>query len=215
MVFDFEKYVRVLLLLLLLLLLLSGCASFKKKVKKPPEFPGLDQYSFERTPEKSPELKSVNTEKVTVRFDGLTMRDAMALLTDETGVSIVWAQNLDSSTLYGSYFGESLVVVLESVARRVNAQVSELNGIFYIGESNSSDMVTAVVRMIPTDKTELESALQRSLSDKGRVVVVGGSIYISDKYENVRKLLSDLEKLRQHAEHAYIAEVFFIRVKMV
>ena len=201
-----------LLFALLILSLLSGCALPKKK-KPVSEFPGLDRYAFEKTIEQADELKTVNREKITVRFDGLTMREGMTLLTDETGVSIIWGQSLDSATLYGSYFGEPLAMVLESVARRVGASVTEINGIYYIGDSNRNDVVTAVVHMIPTERKELLDALQKGVTDQGKVAVVGGSLYISDNLENVRKLLADIEKLREHAEHAYIAEVFFIRVK--
>jgi hypothetical protein len=84
----------------------------------------------------TPDLKTMNTQKITVRFDGLTMKEAMTLLTDETGVSIVWSKTLDESVIYGSYFAESLSVVLESVARRVNASVAEMDGIYFIGETS-------------------------------------------------------------------------------
>jgi len=191
---------------------ICGC-SLPKKKKTVPEFPGLDDYTFEKKIEKEETIKTVNTEKISVRFDGLTMREGMTLLTDQTGISIIWAQGLDNTTLYGSYFDEPLGLVLESVARRVNASVTEIDGIYYIGETNSNDVVTAVVRMIPAEKTELLTALQKGVSDRGKIAVVGGSLYISDTFENVRKLLLDLEKLRQHAEHAYVAEVYFIRVK--
>ena len=200
------------ILILLLCLAVCGCASTKKK-KPVPEFPGLDEYQFEKRLEREEEIKTINTEKISVRFDGLSIREGMTLLTDQTGVSIVWAQGLDNAILYGSYFEESLGLVLESVARRVGASVTEINGIYYIGDANLNDVVTAVVRMIPTEKEELLTALKQGVSDRGKVAVVGGSLYISDTFENVRKLLVDLEKLREHAEHAYIAEVFFIRVK--
>ena len=200
------------ILILFLCVAVTGCASLKKK-KAPPEFPGLDDYTFEKKIELEESIKTVNTEKISVRFDGLSMREAMTLLTDQTGVSIIWAQGLDSATLFGSYFDEPLGLVLESVSRRVGASVAEINGIYYIGDTNSNDVVTAVVRMIPTEKTELLTALEKGISERGKIAVVGGSLYISDTFENVRKLLLDLEKLRQHAEHSYVAEVFFIRVK--
>ena len=199
-------------LILILCVAVCGCALPKKK-KPVAEFPGLDDYSFEKMVEKEVELKNVESTKIEVRFEGLTLKEAMTLLTDQTGVSIVWSQQHDNAQLYGTFFGESLGTVLESVARRVGANVTEINGIYYIGTIERTDSVTAVVRMIPTDKEELLSALQRGISDQGKISVIGGSLYISDTLENVRKLIFDLEKLREHAEHAYIAEVYFIRVK--
>jgi type II secretory pathway component GspD/PulD (secretin) len=91
--------------------------------------------------------------------------------------------------------------------------VAEFNGIYYIGNTDGSDVVTAVVRMVPAERRAFLDALQKGISDHGKVAVVGGSLYISDNLENVRKLLDDIEKLRDYAEHSYIAEVFFIRVK--
>ena len=200
------------LIALLVLCFCMGCALPKKK-KPVAEFPGLDEYSFERSSDIATELKTVNVSKINVRFDGLTLKEGMTLLTDQTGVSIIWGKNLDDMKLYGSYFNEPLATVLESVARRSGASVAEINGIYFLGEQNRNDVVTAVVRNIPTERRELLDALQKGVSDQGKVSIVGGSLYISDTLENVRKLLDDIQKLREHAEHAYIAEVFFIRVK--
>ena len=205
-----------LLIALIMVFSVSGCALTKhlpKKKKPVPEFPGLDEYSFERSVDKVVELKSANVQTINMRFDGLSLKEAMTLLTDQTGVSIVWAQGLDEMKLYGSYFGEPLPTVLESVARRVNASLSEVNGIYFLGESFSNEVVTAVVRNLPIENKELLDALQKGVSDHGKVSVVGGSLYVSDNLENVRKLLVDIEMLREQAEHSYIAEVFFIRVK--
>jgi hypothetical protein len=159
------------------------------------------------------ELKTANTEKISMRFDGLTLREGMTLITDQTGISIVWAEALDEVKLYGSYFDEPLSSVLESVARRVNANVAELGGIYFIGEANKDDTVSSVVRMPPTQKEELVKALESAKSDKGSIAVVGGSLYITDTLESVRKMLGNVALIRKHSEHAYLAEVFFIRVK--
>jgi hypothetical protein len=192
--------------------MLSGCETLG--FKKPANYiPGYESYQFVRTDDESEGIRVMDYGKITARFDGLTMAEGMTLLTDQTGVSIIWGQSLDRVVLYGSYFGESLPIVLESVARRCGASVTEFNGIYFIGDSTKNDVVTTVIRMIPTEKKELLDALQKGVTEQGKVAVVGSSLYISDNLENVRKLMRDIEKMREHAEHTYIAEVFFIRVK--
>jgi hypothetical protein len=49
---------------------------------------------------------------------------------------------------------EPLAVILETVARRLGASLSEHQGVFFIGDANKDDIVSAVVRMIPGEKQD-------------------------------------------------------------
>jgi hypothetical protein len=148
-----------------------------------------------------------------VRFDGLPLSDAMNLITDETGITIVWSSSLDASLVYGSFFHESVPVILESVARRIGCQVSEVDGVYFLGEINRNSLVSAVVYMIPVEHGELIDAIQKGMSQEGQVAVIGGSLYLRDTFSFIRNVLSDLERIRRNSEHSYLAEVFFIRIK--
>jgi hypothetical protein len=46
----------------------------------------------------------------------------------------------------------------------------------------------------------------------GKVSLIGSFIWITDTLDNVHKLVSDLDLIRERSERSYLAEVFFIRV---
>ena len=100
--------------------------------------------------------------------------------------------------------------ILDFLSRRYGVMVTEYQGMYFLGTVRDGDKVSAVVRIPPVSREELNVALKSMGS--GKVSIVGSFIWITDTLDNVHKLVSDLDLIRERSERSYLAEVFFIRV---
>jgi hypothetical protein len=187
--------------------LILGCKTMNEPAGSGEPF----EYRFKKTKEKDG-LKQQKNKNVTVRFDGVPFSQAMSILTQETGMPIVWSKVLDETTASGTFNGVSLPAVLDVLARRSGANVAEVGGVFYLGEIRREDRAFTVLRIPPVVKEEFLTAVKQSCSVEGVVSVVGSCVWICDNIESLRKIVSAVETIRQRSERSYVAEVYFIRV---
>ena len=199
-------------LLLAILVSSVGCALLRPVFRVPdPRQPGqVSEIRFERTPDRVQHASEKDVRLVTARFLGCNFRDGMRQLTELTGSLIMWSKSLDNETIDGTFVNQPLDEVLELVARRLNVSVTADRGMYFIGEVRDGDNVSAVIRIPPVAREELRLVLGKMGS--GKAEVIGSFIWLSDTVENVRKVVSDLELIREQSERSYLAEVFFIRV---
>lgn len=166
---------------------------------------------FEQTPEKSQET-ILEKRLVTVRFEGCKFSDGMRQLSELSGKAISWDKTLDEELLVGTFVKQPLGLVLESLARRFKVSVTDIHEMYFIGEQKEGDLVSAVIRVPPVDRAELEKSLDKLVQEPGRAIMLGSFIWVTDTLENTRKLVADLDLIREKSERSYLAEVFFIRV---
>jgi hypothetical protein len=205
-------FMKRFLLYLLILVNFVGCTLVGSAFRVPsPQFPGrVSDVKFERTPDRVVESIEKDTRRVTARFASCNFRDGMRQLTELTGCPISWEKTLDNETVDGVFVDKPLNEVLDLLSRRLNVSVTESQGMYFLGTVRPGDMVSAVVRIPPVDREELKITL--SSLGSGKTTIIGSFIWINDTLENVRKLVSDLDVLREKSERSYLAEVFFIRV---
>jgi hypothetical protein len=194
------------MIVFMLLISLSGCKSATKNIDVEPF-----EYKFQKTKERDTVTKQ-DKRKVTVRFDGVPFGQAMSILTQETSAPIVWSMSLDSTLASGTFNGVPLPAVLDVLARRSGASVTEIGGVFYLGEIRKEDRAFTVLRIPPVVKADFLSAVKLSCSVEGAVSVVGSCVWICDNIESLRKLVSAVETIRERSERSYVAEIYFIRV---
>jgi type II secretory pathway component GspD/PulD (secretin) len=149
---------------------------------------------------------------VTVRFEGVRVREAMRMLTDITNKPIAWDSVIENEILYGVFVDQPLQQVLEIIARRVKVSVADVSGVYYLGEYKNGDRVSAVIRIPPVSREELREALSAFVTEHGKCTIIGSFVWINDTLENIRKIITDLEDIRTRSERSYLAEVYFIRV---
>jgi type II secretory pathway component HofQ len=118
----------LLMIAFMLLITFCGCNSVSKTIDTEPF-----EYKFQKTKEKNTVTKTDNRKKVTVRFDAVPFGQAMGILTQETLAPIVWSTTLDSTLASGTFNGVPLPAVLDVLARRAGASVTEIGGVFYLG----------------------------------------------------------------------------------
>ncbi len=169
------------------------------------------EYRFERTPERR-ETAASEKRTVSVRFDGVPFAQAMAILSQEANVPIVWSSSMDSTLAFGTFQGVSIQSVLEVLSRRAGASVAQVGGVYYLGEVKKEDRAFAVVRVPPVDRSELLEALKNAISINGTVSIVGSCVWICDDAESIRKIITAVEDIRSKNERSYVAEVYFLRL---
>jgi hypothetical protein len=215
----------------------GGCALFRPvggifRVRAP-EIPSISPASFQRTADiplkltEDQEHDNGADRRVSVRFLECKFSDGMRQLSDLSGVPISWDKSLDGEFLSGSYVEQPLSGVLRSLAQRFKVSVVKSHGMYFIGESKSGDVVSAVIRVPPADRAELEKLLSAMSSNSGsgggmlgggggssagKAVIIGSFIWVQDTLENVQKLVADIDLIRERSERSYLAEIFFIRV---
>lgn len=208
--------IRFEILALALLAALAGCKADSLhglfRVSDPLKTVPHQAARFERTLDKQFEAKRQHDPPISVRFEGMEFSRAMQLLADLGGVTIIWSKELDEQTVAGSFVDLPLSAVLEAIARRYSVSVSETQGVYCLGEHRREDTVTAVVRIPPVDKEEFLKATEAVSSENGHVSVVGSVLWVVDRLENVRRILADVEEIRNRLERSYIAEVYFVRL---
>jgi type II secretory pathway component GspD/PulD (secretin) len=202
--------------LLLFLSLFPGCSLIPKvqpffRVRNPESIGRIDPIRFERTIDKSFN-KPKDPNLVSVRFEGVKLRDVMRILSDMTNKPIAWDNSIDETLIVGTFTDQPLSTILDIVARHCKVSVSEMSGVYYLGEYRDGDQVTAVVRIPPVSREELKEALSAFSTQHGKCTIIGSFVWISDTLENVRKIVSDLDDIRTRSERSYLAEVYFIRV---
>ncbi|MDR0522277.1 MAG: hypothetical protein LBH00_10555 [Planctomycetaceae bacterium] len=178
-----------------------------------PQASSMPAVRFERTPDKSV-LSSEDKEQrlVTVRFLDCKFADGMRQLSDLSGKPISWDRNLDGEVISGSFVNQPLALVLGTLARRYKVSVTESSGMYFIGEQKEGDFVSAVVRVPPVERDELQASLSKFVKEPGKAVIIGSFIWLTDTLENVRRIAADIDLIREKSERSYLAEVFFIRV---
>jgi Flp pilus assembly secretin CpaC len=134
----------------------------------------------------------------------------MRQLTELTGTPISWDKTLDHETIDGTFINQPLPDILNTLARRLRVRVTQTQGIYFIGSAQEGDNISAVLRLPPIAKEELRVALDRVVS--GKATIIGSFIWVSDTFDNIQKLIADLDYIREKSERSYLAEVFFIRV---
>ncbi len=177
-----------------------------------PENPASFEYRFERTPERTEAARKRDGRLITVRFDGVPFGQAMGVLSEESGVPIVWSQTLDATQASGTFTGVPLGSVLEVLARRSGAGATELGGVYFLGEIKKEDRLCCVLRIPGVKHEPFREAVRSALSANGSVELVGSCVWISDDMESIRKIVAAVESVREKHERSYIAEVYFIRV---
>ncbi|MDR2406887.1 MAG: hypothetical protein LBE13_02070 [Bacteroidales bacterium] len=196
---------------LFLFFVFLGCSSHENNIKN--ELPNLNNYRFEKSIDRVDRIVDRENKVIDVRFDDVPFSIAMSAITTESGVPVVWSVDCDLLKVSGIFVRQSVSSILTVISRRCNVSVSEVSGIYYVGVSQKTDNVIAVVRVPSVDSKEFLDGIRNSLTNNGSVSIVGSCLWLSDSIDSVKKIISSIENLREKSERSYVAEVFFIRVR--
>lgn len=199
--------------IILCLTIMPGCSYFREL--KQFAFPSLvpDYGRFEASEYNQIEEKQREENLITIRLDGLKIRQALLALSDITGRAIVWAQDLDDKKCSGYFQNVPLLTVLDALSRRVGAEIMEVDGVYYIGELKVDDLATAVISLPPGNTEKFGEAIEKLLSDRGKVSAINASIVVRDTVEALRKIVRSVNRIRENSLRRYVCELWFISCK--
>jgi hypothetical protein len=190
--------------LFFMLLFLFGCQSNSEKLES-------FVYDYAHSEERIKEVVR-GSGIVSVRFDGVPLSQAVSIISEITGLSIVYSSSIQDHLVFGFFENVKVSEVLNVIARRSGSSLSLLGDVYYIGELKKEDRVFAVLRVPPVDRVQLLESLRLSCSNDGSVSIVGSCIFLCDNVDSIRKLIGAIEEIRRFSSLCYVAEVFFIRV---
>lgn len=150
---------------------------------------------------------------ISLTFEASPLPVALSAISAECGVAIVWSKDIDDTLISGVFEEEEVGVLLLAIAKRYDLQLADLGGLYFLGTGNSSDRISIVLRSPSTEVEVVKAALISCLSDFGKVDFVGSSLIVSDYFYNVKRIVEVVQKLRDDSLRAYIAEVYFLRMK--
>ena len=199
--------------LIFLSLALTGCNAFARlrNFSFPPLVP--DYGKFEASKFVETEEESREAQLVTVRLDGIKLKQGLLMLSDLTGESIVWSDDLDDKELSGYFTDVPLLTVLDAISRRVDAEIMEVDGVYYLGELKPDDLATAVIPLPPGSAEKLNESIRKLTSDRGKVSTLNAAVVIRDTVEALRKIVSSVNRIRMNSLRRYVCELWFIRVR--
>lgn len=196
--------------LIILMCFISSCSDEPQRWED-----ALRSYgSYSRSEFISSELTTDDSREYTLRFDGVEFGAVMRTLSDISGVSIVWAANLDSKLVTAIFKDKQLSVILNSLSRRVGANVNQSSNVWYVGELRVEDRATYVGTAPAGDQAEILQGINNLLSEAGRSSIIGGTLIVTDHIDNLRKVTNTLELQRKQSLKRYLAEMHFIKVSV-
>ena len=200
-------------MMILLLLFVPGCDVMAQL--KAFNFPSLVENYGDFQQSEFIELENKTREQnfVTIRLDGVKLKQALLALSHMTGRSIVWAQELDNQACSGYFTDVPLLTVLDSISRRVGAEIMDIDGVYYLGELRPDDLATAVLPMPPGDTEQVKDSIGNLLSNRGKVSYINSAIIVRDTVEALRKIAESVNQIRANSLRRYVCELWFIRCK--
>lgn len=200
------------LLVLVLAVIGAGCSHVKPFVRATAsDHTSLDPVGFEAVEDGVDTVAKVVTPKVSLRLDGVPLRQVIMMVSEQADALIVTPVALDETPVYGVFLEDSLETVLTVIAQRLGVRCAFSDGVWCLGTVSDSDLVSFVATVPPSDLNEFRIAAQ-GMYPQARVYTVGSVLWVREEYRVVRRISEDLLILRKKLSHAYIVEVFFVRI---
>lgn len=137
---------------------------------------------------------------VTLSCQDWSLSQAVRWIADQTGVSVVVQESIDSKPVTVDVVEQPVSLVLQTIAKRAGVAANSSAGVFYLGTLSREDRGVLVRRAPKLSKDDLRQTLDSFTSEKGTVntyddgvVVVGDRV---DVLERVNDLLDQLQEMK-------------------
>ncbi len=143
--------------------------------------------------------------------DGMPVGPFLQLLTQDTGVSLAWAEKLDSRKVSLQVEEMPVTEILSVVARRLGVELTGRSGLFFLGQVSKEDRAVLVTKVARLNEQELLAAVEVLLSDFGRARVYSdGLVVIADRVEVLQKVSDLLDKVESAPSNSWVVQLHLL-----
>lgn len=179
----------------------------------------LDVMDFQRAyaalPAEAPSAAAVHApeETLTLTASAVPLVDLLRLISDQTHVSVIAAENLDKQTISLEVKKAPVDSVLGAVARRLGQRLTKIGSIFYIGQISPEDRGFLVRRVHRLSKDELDKVLGLFTSEYGRSVAFSdGLVVFTDRVEILERLSLAIDAMEQAPSTSWVMQLYLVQV---
>lgn len=130
----------------------------------------------------------------------------------DTGLSVVWLEELDSKVISLTVDNVPPEAVLSAVSRRVGAELSKYDDLYYLGAIKKTDRVVFVGRVTRIKVADLKDIAEKFRTDLGVLTVLPDGVCIfADSIDSVRQFSQLVEKLQKVDVSVWFVQYFLIQ----
>lgn len=195
------------LLGLLSLLLIGGCSLTKVNVPDP----NFVNYYKQQQAETVKDLhdRKQDGQKLTLSAQNMPLTEFLWWLSNESGISVVCAKNIDSDPVTIDIVNQGVDGVLSVVARRLGVQVTRTNNVYYLGPLSPEDRGVLVRRVSRLKGEQLVNSVTCLLSEHGRVTGYDdGLVIVGDKVEILQRISELIEGIETAPSDSWVVQLF-------
>lgn len=186
----------------------GSCAAHRPEVASRPAFLELYEAAGEPIVES---FDQGEDPRITIRAVELPLRFLGELITEETGMSLVWSEGLDDRTVTLELEDRPVSELVNLVGRRMGVEVQRMENAYYLGDLRAEDRALLVRRTGRLSREELNSAVRVLLTDSGEATVFDdGVVVVSDKLAVIRRVERMLSQVEERAGAGWLVQLFFV-----
>jgi|GEM_PF-2275369 len=129
----------------------------------------------------------------------------------ETGVSVVVDSSLDDRLVSLEVTDVPVSVVLGTVARRFESQMTVMAGVYYLGRLKAEDRAILVRRVGRLSTDDLKTAVEVYLSEHGAVTAYeGGLVVVGDRVDVLTRISDVLRQIESAPIDSWVVQIVMI-----
>lgn len=178
----------------------------------PPPFPSYFS-ELDRAPTVYGELRDAQP-LVTASIDSMPISTFLRHLSDKHEVSLIADEGLDGKTVTLEVTDQPLDAVLGLVARRLGVELTQVGGMYYLGQLRNEDRGVLVRKVRRLDADGLRGVVGVLLSTNGRMTAFpDGVVVVGDRVEVLGRVAQLLDQVEQAPADSWVVQLHLLAVR--
>lgn len=200
------------LMMVLSLICSNGCSLAKNIKQDDPLRLLYDQETYKASDSRE-DIKN-NSPKLTLSANRMPFSVLTRILSDKFLVGLVFSEKLLDKTITAEFKDTAFEDVLNVISRQLDTDIVHVGNTYYIGPLRNEDRGILVRRIIGYSVSELKSAMDAALSEKGKSSVMGQGVISVVDHQSVLRRISELLDYLDHLDQpVWIVQLAFIAIQ--